>query len=118
MKYDFAHPKFKNGMVTFDEKKPDLLRIFREVAIRRHYTLRPDMYLYNQAGDRLARVENYGHMLLVTSLGDYDMGSHRIHSKNDIVEFFGLYESTRKEIHGMRLDEAVSLLKENGYNLF
>ena len=25
MRYDFAHPKFRNGMVTFDEKKPDLL---------------------------------------------------------------------------------------------
>ena len=43
MRYDFAHPKFRNGMVTFDEKKPDLLYEFRIAASRRKYVLRKDI---------------------------------------------------------------------------
>lgn len=52
MRYDFAHPKFRNDMVTFDEKKPDLLYEFRIAASHRKYVLRQDMYLYDNNGEK------------------------------------------------------------------
>lgn len=55
MKYDFAHPKFKNGMVTFAEKKPDLVYEFRMAAARHKYNLRQDMYLYDRNGEKMAK---------------------------------------------------------------
>ena len=61
MKYDFAHPKFKNGMVTFAEKKPDLVYEFRQAAFRRKFILRPDMYLYNPSGEKIAKVGSTGY---------------------------------------------------------
>ena len=117
MKYDFAHPKFKNGMVTFAEKKPDLVYEFRMAAARRKYVLRQDMYLYNPNGEKMAKVENFGHMLLVTMLGDFDMGSHRIRTKADIESFFNMYESTEPESDYMSLNEAKWILKNNGFIL-
>ena len=117
MKYDFAHPKFRNGMVTFDEKKPDLLYEFRTAAARRKYILRPDMYLYDNNGEKMAKVENYGHMLLVTMLNDSDMGSHRLRTKRDIEEFFSIYESVEPSSEYMTINEAVQILEDNGYVL-
>ena len=85
MKYDFAHPKFKNGMVTFAEKKPDLVYEFRMAAARRKYNLRQDMYLYNPNGEKMAKVENFGqdnqaHSILMTIHGpDRGVSQKRIY---------------------------------------
>lgn len=117
MKYDFAHPKFRNGMVTFDEKKPDLLYEFRIAASRRKYVLRQDMYLYDNNGEKMAKVENYGNMLLVTMLNNSDMGSHRLRTKRDIEEFFSIYESVEPSSEYMSLNEAKQILADNGYTL-
>ena len=117
MKYDFAHPKFKNGMVTFAEKKPDLVYEFRLAAARHKYILRQDMYLYDNNGEKMAKVENYGNMLLVTMLNNSDMGSHRLRTKRDIEEFFSIYESVEPSSEYMSLNEAKQILEDNGYTL-
>lgn len=117
MRYDFAHPKFKNGMVTFAEKKPDLLYEFRQAAMRRHYVLRPDMVLYTPGHERLAKVENYFDILVVTKFND--IGSTKLHSKQDIERFFREMDECYdiKNIHQMNLNEAKIILKKNGYIL-
>ena len=117
MKYDFAHPKFRNGMVTFDERKPDLLYEFRQAAIRRHYMLRPDMVLYSPDHERIAKVENYFDILVITKFND--IGSTKLRSRQDIDRFFReIDENTEfnKRI-GMNLNEAKSVLKSAGYLL-
>lgn len=115
MRYDFAHPKFKNGLVSFAEKKPDLLHEFRQAAIRRHYVLRPDMVLYTPDHERLAKVENYFDILVVTKFND--IGSTKLCSKQDIDRFFREMDECCdvKNIHQMDLNEAKTILKEKGY---
>jgi hypothetical protein len=117
MKYDFAHPKFKNGMVTFAEKKPDLLYEFRQAAIRRHYVLRPDMVLYTPSHERLAKVENYFDILVVTKFND--IGSIKLRSKQDIDRFFREMDESYdyKGEHTMTLTEAKQILKAHNYIL-
>ena len=115
MKYDFAHPKFRNGMVTFDERKPDLLYEFRQAAIRRHYTLRPDMVLYSPDRERIAKVENYFDILVITKFND--IGSTKLRSRQDIDRFFREMDESFENDYksGMRLDEAKIILENNGY---
>lgn len=117
MKYDFAHPKFKNGMVIFAEKKPDLLYEFRQAAIRRHYTLRPDMVLYTPDNERLAKVQNYFDILVVTKFDD--IGSTKLCSKQDIDRFFREMDESYnyKGEHTMTLTEAKQILKAHNYIL-
>lgn len=117
MRYDFAHPKFKNGMVTFAEKKPDLLYEFRQAAMRRHYVLRPDMVLYTPDHERFAKVENYFDILVVTKFND--IGSTKLRSKQDIDRFFREMDESYdyKGEHTMTLTEAKQILKANNYIL-
>lgn len=114
-RYDFAHPKFRNGMVTFDVKKPDLLYEFRQAAIRRRYVLRSDMYLYSPSGERVAKVQNYFDVLVITKPDD--IGSTKIRSKQNIEEFFNSLDECvdYRGGYGMKLDEARRILKENGF---
>lgn len=115
MKYDFAHPKFKNGMVTFNEKKPDLVYEFRLEAWRREYELKPDMILYSPDKVRIAKVQNYGHMLLITMLNTKKI--KKIFNKMEIEQFFNkINENTvfNRKI-GMNLNEAKQILKSAGY---
>lgn len=93
-RYDFAHPKFRNGMVTFDVKKPDLLYEFRQAAIRRHYMLRPDMVLYSPDRERIAKVENYFDILVITKFND--IGSTKLRSRQDIDSFSGKWTKVLK----------------------
>lgn len=115
MKYDFAHPKFRNGMVTFDERKPDLLYEFRQAAIRRHYMLRPDMVLYSPDRERIAKVENYFDILVITKFND--IGSTKLRSRQDIDRFFREMDESFENDYksGMRLNEAKIILENNGY---
>ena len=82
MKYDFAHPKFRNGQITFDAKEKPLIDIFREQAIRNRMMFR-DMVLYNN-GEKICRIRNWGHALEVI----IDMKSKWLRSKGDIMLFF------------------------------
>lgn len=85
MKYDFAHPKFRNGQVTFDIKEKPLIDIFREQAIRNRLLFR-DMVLYNDDKE-ISRIRNFGHALEVIDLVG---GGKRVYlrSKGDIVLYF------------------------------
>lgn len=115
MIYDFSKPQFKNGVVTFDERKPDLLHIFRQTALRQKYVLRTDMILYSPEKVRIAKVQNYFDMLMVTMLSTRKC--KKLYTKKDIERFFQeINENTEfNRGVGMNLNEAKQYLKKQGY---
>lgn len=86
MKYDFAHPKFKNGQITFGIKEKPLIDIFREYAIRNRMVLRADMNLYKD-GKEIVHIRNFGHALELIDLAR-DGEKTYLRNKGDIALFF------------------------------
>lgn len=115
MTYDFSNPQFKNGVVTFGERKPDLLHIFRQTALRKKYVLKTDMILYSPEKVRIAKVQNYFDMLIVTMLSTRKY--KKLYTKQDIEKFFReINENTEfNRGVGMNLNEAKQYLKKQGY---
>ena len=115
MTYDFSNPQFKNGVVTFSERKPDLLHIFRQTALRKKYVLKTDMILYSPEKVRIAKVQNYFDMLMVTMLSTRKY--KKLYTKKDIEQFFReINENTEfNRGVGMNLTEAKQYLKKQGY---
>ena len=114
MKYDFAHPRFSNGMVTFDEKKPDLLYEFRKAAAFHRYDVR-NGNLYSQDKKQIASVYNRFDSVFIHMLKDKK--TYRLSSKKDIDLFFNDIKESFNGDNNMKLTEAKEILNKNGYKI-
>ena len=112
MKYDFAHPRFRNGMVTFDEKKPDLLYEFRKAAAFHRYDVR-NGNLYSPDKKQIATVYNRFESVFIHMLKDKK--TYRLSSKKDIDLFFNEIKENFNVDNNMKLTEAKEILKRAGY---
>jgi hypothetical protein len=109
MKYDFAHPRFRNGMVTFDEKKPDLLYEFRKAAAFHRYDVRNGI-LYSPDKKQIATVYNRFDSVFIHMLKNKKI--YRLGSKKDIDLFFNDLKESFIGYNNMKLDEALETLKD------
>ena len=114
MKYDFAHPRFRNGMVTFDEKKPDLLYEFRKTAAFHRYDVR-NGNLYSPDKKQIATVYNRFDSVFIHMLKNKKI--YRLSSKKDIDLFFNDIKESFNGDNNMNLIEAKEILNKNGYKL-
>ena len=112
MKYDFAHPRFRNGMVTFDEKKPDLLYEFRKAAAFHRYDVRNGI-LYSPDKKQIATVYNRFDSVFIHMLENKKI--YRLSSKKDIDLFFNDLRESFNGDNNMKLDEAKSILENANY---
>lgn len=112
MKYDFAHPRFRNGIVTFDEKKPDLLYEFRKEAAFHRYDVRNGI-LYSPDKKQIATVYNRFESVFIHMLKDKK--TYRLSSKKDIDLFFNDIKENFNGDNNMKLTEAKEILKNAGY---
>lgn len=115
MNYDFGHPKFHNGQVTFPEKEKSLIDIFKQYVTRLKYILKPNMILSKENRD-IALVKNWGHALELIMKNGQVPNRQFLRSKRDIESFFaGLNEAYCTSFNKTAIEEAVNVLKNSGY---